>query len=332
MKYLVILFALLFIFSCGNDTVVNNGGGNPTADFDIYLVKKDIQNNLISTYTIKSDGSDLKLFNDSMGVSTFTYRNKILLTKANNIYTASYDGSNMTNIPLGIYQIGYCNLSPDAEKLYFVNSPGRSLFVVNTNGTGLVQISDIQYSEYGTAKFSPNGKLIAYFESSSANHLAVKLIISNSTGTYKKVIKDSINARSGVWLDWAPDGNRIIYQDYSIDQQEMKMCVIDTSKNNYTVLAEGLFPSWSPRGYKICFVNYLGYNRELYLMNEDGTNIINITNSTTRDEINIKWSKDGTNILYNSYEPGQPSNIWMYNLNTNTSMHLVDSVYDAIWK
>jgi Tol biopolymer transport system component len=238
----------------------------------------------------------------------------------------------MTNIPLGNYQAIYCNLSPNAEKLYFVTYfPTNSLYIVNVNGSEMVEISDRQYFNYGTVKFSPRGNMIAYIEPSQyPNHRGTKLFISNTSGTYKKLLKDSI--QDGGSVEWSNDGKKIIFHSFTMYWQAVKISVIDTSKNNFTELAEGIFPAWSPSGNKICFVNYIGTNRELWLMNPDGTNIVNISNTTTRDESNIKWSKDGMKILYNSYEPGQPSSIYIYDLNSNSNTLLADSVSDAIWQ
>lgn len=339
MKYLLsltLLFISLFSFnSCGDDTV--NNSANTPPDFDIYVVKRDIQNNLNSTYTIKSDGSDYKLFNDSMGVSSNSYRNKILLTKGGSgfydIYIANYNGSFMTKIPLGSNPVAYCNLSPDAEKLYFVTYfPTNSLYIVNVNGSEMVEISDKQYFNYGTVKFSPRGNMIAYLEPSQyPNHRGTKLLISNTSGTYKRLMKDSI--QDGGSVDWSNDGKKIIFHYLVFGMNAAaKIGVIDTANSNFTVLANGSFPAWSPKGNKICFVNSNGTNNELYLMNEDGSNIINVSNIPGISPYNIKWSKDGMRILYRSIEGTNPAKLWVYDLNTNSNTLLADSVYDAIWQ
>ncbi|KXK55601.1 MAG: WD40-like Beta Propeller [Chlorobi bacterium OLB5] len=333
---LFLIFSLSFFitFSSCSDKVINNNL-NPEPDFDIYLVKRDFQNNLISTYTIKSDGSELKLFNDSMGVSNYSYRNKILLTKGgfsfNDIYIANYDGSNMTKIPMSNYQVYYCNLSPDAEKLYFISgSSGMDLYTVNADGSGLVQITD-QLSSFYSVKFSPDGKMIAYLETSYfPNHRGTKLFISNTSGTYKKLLKDSI--QDGGSVDWSSDGKKIIFHFLVTGMYVEKIGVIDTAISNFTVLANGYFPAWSPNGGKICFVSSNGTNTELYLMNEDGSNIINVSNIPGINPYYIKWSKDGMRILYRSIEGSNPAKLWMYDLNANSNTLLADSVYDAVWQ
>ena len=325
---LFILTSLAFI-SCSNDNV--NNYIDPVPDFDIYLVKKDYPNNLVSTYTIKRDGSDFKLFNDSMGVSSNSYQNKILLKNYpgsdDTVYISDYNGYNMTSISLGNFTGDIIALSPKADKFYFTTLMNQ-LYVMNVDGTGLVEITS---SNSYYCKFSPYGTMVAYFEPSYyPNHRGAKLFISNTTGTYKKLLKDSI--QDGGSLDWSNDGKKIAFHFLSFELHSLRIGVIDTSGSNYIVLADGGFPAWSPKGNKICFVNLNGSRNELYLMNPDGTNIINISNTPNASENNIKWSKDGTRILYNSYEGSNPSKLWLYDLNTNSNTFIADSVYDAIWR
>lgn len=337
MKNLIILFFILsltlfFSFSSCGDEVINNKI-NPEPDFDIYLIKWDFQNYLNPTYTCKLDGSEIKLFNDSMLVNNFTYKNKILLSKrhyyTDKVYIADFDGRNMREITIGRDYYSYFNLSPDANKMSFIaDYPGYFLYVINTDGTDLTLISDYNYNIPNIAKFSPNSKLIAYYEP-SFHQFAMKLCISNITGTYKKLIKDSINSRAGISLDWSPNGNRIFFHNYSTNEQTVRICTIDTTGNNYSIIKEGLYPELSSDGDKICFVNFIGTNSDIFLMNVDGTNIVNISNTPGIDDFNHKWSKDGTKILYTS---GNPPDLWVYNLNTNTSIFIKDSVNRGIWR
>ena len=64
-------------------------------------------------------------------------------------------------------------------------------------------------------------------------------------------------------------------------------------------------PTWSPDGQKITFMSFRDLHRprgiilgEIYVMNADGTNPINLTQSVERPESVSSWSPDGTQIAF----------------------------------
>ena len=70
-------------------------------------------------------------------------------------------------------------------------------------------------------------------------------------------------------------------------------------------------PAWSPDGQKITFLSYRDLNRieaggiilsEIYVMNPDGTNPINLTQSVERPDGVSSWSPDGKQIAFTSAE------------------------------
>ena len=84
-------------------------------------------------------------------------------------------------------------------------------------------------------------------------------------------------------------------------------------------------PAWSPDGQKITFMSFRDLHRpggiilaELYVMNADGTNPINLTQSPERADFSSSWSPDGKQIAFTSDEGfkwdgggGSHRNIWV---------------------
>jgi Tol biopolymer transport system component len=59
-------------------------------------------------------------------------------------------------------------------------------------------------------------------------------------------------------------------------------------------------PSWSPDGSRIAFVGAAApypYNSEIYTMNADGSDLVNLTNSPSSDG-DPDWSPDGRKIVF----------------------------------
>ena len=63
-------------------------------------------------------------------------------------------------------------------------------------------------------------------------------------------------------------------------------------------------PDWSPYGTKLVFLSTRDGQAEIYSMNGDGTNPVNLTQSGNAD-IFPKWSPDGTKIAFASNRDGK---------------------------
>lgn len=334
MKYLVIFFILLFLSSCSDDTINNNGTSNPVADFDLYYTKFITSRRKVECYTIKSDGSNRRLLNDSIGVTSHSFYNRVSLAGIDTngyfltpLYTANSDGTNLKKIPSDGYYPAYFILSPKGDKVLYTTDEGNYLIVVNADGTGLVQVSDGIRGTEQIPKFSPDGKQIAFFEAPSS--LQTGLYISNTTGTYKKLLKDSIFYSNGFTLDWSPDGSKIVYQNRKGNGNEAKICIIDTSGAYYVVLNAGYNPDWSPNGDKICFLNYINSGPlDIFIMDNDGNNIINLTNTSSFNEYEPVWASDNHRIMY-SNSSGKVS---IFDTDQMSSHIVIDSVYWPYWK
>ena len=83
-------------------------------------------------------------------------------------------------------------------------------------------------------------------------------------------------------------------------------------------------PAWSPDGQKITFASFRDLHKpkgiifaEIYVMNADGTNPINLTQSPERADFKSSWSPDGKQIAFTSDEgfkqqgDGSRRNIWV---------------------
>ena len=64
-------------------------------------------------------------------------------------------------------------------------------------------------------------------------------------------------------------------------------------------------PVWSPSGSKIAFWGSgAGDTSDIYVMNQDGTGLTNVTNTADRGELEPAWSPDGTKIAFTASTTG----------------------------
>lgn len=340
MKYLLsitlLFICLISFYSCGDD-IINNNGGNPTADFDIYVTKFNGALLRVETYVVKSDGTNLSLLNDSLGVTSHSFNNKLTFAGIdttgyylNPLYTANSDGTNIVKISFGSYYPVYFILSPAGDKVLYTTDEGNFLVLANVDGTGMIQISDGIRGTEQVPKFSPDGKLIAFFE--APQNLETGLYIVNTDGTGKKMLMDSIYYSANYTLDWSPDGTKIMFQYNKNNLNSPRVCSIDTSGLNLVELAEGINPSYSLNGTKICFKKNVNQGIfDLFVVNADGSSVINITNTLNLNEAGGYWSFNSEQILYSELSGGSQS-LRIYDINSQSSTLLINQSVWGYWK
>jgi TolB protein len=107
---------------------------------------------------------------------------------------------------------------------------------------------------------------------------------------------------------WSPDGKRIAFTDLRGDGKGKvapNIHVVDWSGRNEARIVEGgSDPAWSPDGKKILFLGRRWGRSDLWLVDPDGKNEVNLTNST-EDKSAAVWSKDGSQIAYLASKDGK---------------------------
>ncbi len=109
---------------------------------------------------------------------------------------------------------------------------------------------------------------------------------------------------------WSPDGRRVVYDSYHVNHGIL--VVNDDGSHRLHLIANSqevahIQPAWSPDGSKIAFIKGTVVkerivNTDLYVMDVDGGNVMQLTN-TYGNEWLPAWSPDGTRIVY-AFRPG----------------------------
>lgn len=112
---------------------------------------------------------------------------------------------------------------------------------------------------------------------------------------------------------WSPDSDQLAFT--CAVRGASNICVIERDGTNLRISTHAGFnssPSWSPDGKKIAFVFLESEdNLEIYTMNPDGTERINLTRSPGNDR-SPAWSPDGKKIAFEVYNrPGIPDSAYM---------------------
>jgi len=112
---------------------------------------------------------------------------------------------------------------------------------------------------------------------------------------------------------WSPDGTRIAFESFRDGNYAIYVMNADgSSLRRLTSDAESSHraPAWSPDGTRIAFHSYragghdIAGTHDIYVMNADGSRVINLTNSPWADDDSPNWSADGTRIAFESNRLG----------------------------
>ena len=109
-------------------------------------------------------------------------------------------------------------ISFNTQKIIFEsNRTGlNDLYVVNSDGSGLINLTNTSSAFEYSASWSPDGQKVVYVSDprSSENDSMgwdMKLMIMDQDGTNKQILDENAPIRRP---RWSPSGNRILYEDF----------------------------------------------------------------------------------------------------------------------
>lgn len=188
-----------------------------------------------------------------------------------------------------------------------------NIHILNPDGSGLTQLTFLGADM--DPDWSPGGTRIAF--SRHAGLGTREILVMNADGSGLTTLTSNGDANPNRQPDWAPDGYTILYSSGFI----LNLINADGTDPRrvapFSLPAQQSDPAWSPDGTRIafrlgcsvqsdenerCSFSSTGYVPEIWLMNADGTNPLNLTNNAVAD-LEPAWSPDGNAILFRRFSP-----------------------------
>src|SRR5437660_10072766 len=255
------------------------------------------------------------------------------------------DGTNQVRLTNNATNDESPRWSPNNSRVVFQSdrdnpfSGAFDIYVMNADGSGQTRLTSDPNDDRAPV-WSPDGSRIAF--QSLRNGANYQVYVMNADGSNQvNISNDGFNDTQP---SWSPDGNRLASASDRDHAGYNSVYVMNSNGTNQTRLTFSAAPftdeqpAWSVDGAKLAFTSTrdsiietwtetdddgnvitkskVHSNKEVYLMNSDGSGQTRLTNTLENDD-SPAWSRDGTRIVFRSdrerdgYDPTEQ--VWMMN-------------------
>jgi Tol biopolymer transport system component len=229
------------------------------------------------------------------------------------IYVMNADGSNPINLTHSAADDMDPAFSPDGSKIAFTSSRDGNfeIYVMNADGTQQTRLTMTTAAGEGEVTWSPDGKKLAFTSGRDGNN---EIYVMNADGTNQ--VNLSNNAAQDQEPAFSPDGTRIAFHSFRTGDgaEVFVMNANGTNPVNITnTPGNDTEPVWHPSGNKIAFRALRNGTIDIYVMNTDGSEQLDITpNTPSSFESQPVYNHDGTKLAFRSNRDG---NYEVYTMN-----------------
>lgn len=184
----------------------------------------------------------------------------------------------------------------------------QEIWIMNLDGSNPKNLlKNVHQYETGRFHWSKQADQIAFASNANGNDDIWTFNYRDSTTT------NLTNHPEDDWAPrWSPDGSKIMFRSLRSGDG---IYVMDANGSNPNLIYDSRYIQinyrWSPDSDQILFSSSETGNYEIWKINSDGSNLVNLSNHSTED-LQPEWSPDGSKIIFTSSRSGN-RDIWIVN-------------------
>src|SRR5215510_13372567 len=204
----------------------------------------------------------------------------------------------------------------------------NQLCMIYADGTGFQQLTNVDANNYYPV-FSPLGGSIVYASNQNGGVFDLFLFIFDGS----KLIRLTNFIGNVVSPSFSPDGKKILFANRA-GEGPTSLWTVDNNGENANLLYAGpntiVAADWSPDGKTIAFAMAVNApdQYEIFTMNSDGSNALQLTNGLPGIGGSVDWSPDGKYLLIYAGQSGD-KNIFKIDVQAKTATQLTNGGNNA---
>jgi Tol biopolymer transport system component len=176
----------------------------------------------------------------------------------------------------------------------------EDVFALDIDGSDFVRVADSPAGPEFDGSWSPDGKWIAYRDSTRGINKDDEIYIASADGKQRRNLTE--NPANDWGPDWSPDGTTIAFNSDRDHETGTRGYLVSPDGSNLRSIDVDMwleYPSWSPDGRKLAFMGALGSNYELFVVDLASHGVKQLTTSPGHDGWPA-WSPDSSTIAFTS--------------------------------